>query len=82
QLLGVFTDGDVRRMLGKNLDLQTTKITEVMTKACTVINGEMLAAEAMQIMEKKQINGLLVIDDDKTLMGALNIHDLIHAGIV
>ncbi len=81
-VLGVFTDGDVRRMLGKSLDIENTCITEVMTEGCTVIGNDILAAEAMQIMEKKQINGLLVVDDDNILIGALNMHDLIHSGIV
>ena len=81
QVLGVFTDGDVRRMLGKHLNLETTVITEVMTKDCIVINAHILAAEAMQIMEKKGINALLVINEYKHLIGALTMHDLIHSGI-
>lgn len=82
KLLGVFTDGDVRRMLGKSLNIESTSISQVMTKACTVINKHILAAEAMHIMEKKQINGLLVVDENNILIGALNMHDLIHSGIV
>ena len=82
QVLGMFTDGDVRRMLGKHLNLETTLITEVMTKGCIVINANILAAEAMQIMEKNEINALLVIDKNKHLTGALTMHDLIHSGIV
>jgi arabinose-5-phosphate isomerase len=82
QILGVFTDGDIRRMLGKAVDLTTTRITEVMTQQCIVIEADILAAEAMQVMEKKQINTLLVINKAKQLIGALNMHDLIHSGIV
>lgn len=82
QILGILTDGDVRRMLGKQLDLKTTSITKVMTQNCIAIKANILAAEAMQIMEKKQINVLLVIDKNKRLIGALNMHDLIHSGIV
>lgn len=82
QVVGIFTDGDLRRMLRKNLDLHSTKINEVMTENCTVIREHILAAEAMQIMEKKNINALLVVDEQQHLMGALNMHDLIHSGIV
>jgi arabinose-5-phosphate isomerase len=82
QLIGIFTDGDLRRMLAKNLDVRTTPITEVMTAGCTTIKSESLAAEAMQVMEQKKINALLVVDEQQYLEGALNMHDLIRAGIV
>lgn len=82
QVVGIFTDGDLRRMLAKNLDLHTTVISSVMTVNCTVIAAHILAAEAMQIMEQKGINALLVVDSQRYLVGALNMHDLIHAGIV
>jgi arabinose-5-phosphate isomerase len=82
QVVGIFTDGDLRRMLAKNLDLHTTVIASVMTRDCTVISANILAAEAMQIMEQKGINALLVVDSQRHLVGALNMHDLIHAGIV
>ena len=82
QVAGIFTDGDLRRMLEKNLDIHQTFIDQVMTPCCTVIKSEMLAAEAMQIMEKKQINALLVVDQQQVLLGALNMHDLVRAGIV
>jgi arabinose-5-phosphate isomerase len=82
QVVGIFTDGDLRRMLRKNLALQTTIISTVMTANCTVIQENLLAAEAMQIMEKKNINALLVVDEKQHLIGALNMHDLIHSGIV
>lgn len=82
RMTGIFTDGDLRRMLKNNLDIQTTLITEVMTHDCTVISKHILAAEAMQIMEEKKINALIVVDDRHHALGALNMHDLIHAGIV
>ncbi|CAG7856895.1 arabinose-5-phosphate isomerase [biofilm metagenome] len=82
QLIGIFTDGDLRRMLAKNLDVRTTPITEVMTAGCTTIKSESLAAEAMQVMEQKKINALLVVDEQQYVEGALNMHDLIRAGIV
>ena len=82
RMTGVFTDGDLRRMLKDNLDIHTTRITEVMTHECTVVSEQILAAEAMQIMEEKKINALIVVDDQHRALGALNMHDLIHAGIV
>ncbi|MBF6648608.1 KpsF/GutQ family sugar-phosphate isomerase [Methylobacter sp. BlB1] len=82
RVVGVFTDGDLRRMLGRNLDIHRTAITEVMTPHCTVITADILAAEAMRIMEQKKINALIVVDGQRCAIGALNMHDLIHAGIV
>ena len=82
KVIGVFTDGDLRRTLAKNINLNETAISEVMTQACTVISADILAAEAMQIMESKQINALLVVDNDRKAIGALNMHDLLRAGIV
>jgi len=79
---GIFTDGDLRRMLSRNLDVHTTSITEVMTPNCAVISADILAAEAMQIMEHKKINALIVVDDQQRAIGALNMHDLVRAGIV
>lgn len=79
---GIFTDGDLRRMLEKDFDIHSTTIAEVMTRNCTTIGKEMLAAEAMHIMEEKKINALLVVDEENLTIGALNMHDLIRAGIV
>jgi arabinose-5-phosphate isomerase len=79
---GIFTDGDLRRMLFRNLDIHSTRITEVMTPHCAVISANILAAEAMQIMEQKKINALIVVDEQQHAVGALNMHDLIRAGIV
>ncbi len=82
QLAGVFTDGDVRRLLEKNTDIKQALLSEVMTVDCQVIAEDVLAAEAMQVMEEKKINALLVVDANRRVTGALNMHDLIHAGIV
>ncbi len=82
QVIGIFTDGDLRRTLGKSLDIQNTAISEVMTSQCAVISEDILAAEAMQIMEQKKINALIVVDKQQFAIGALNMHDLIRAGIV
>ena len=82
RLAGIFTDGDLRRMLNNNLDVHHALISEVMTANCSVIGQAALAAEAMQIMERKKINALIVVDDDSRVLGAINMHDLIRAGIV
>jgi arabinose-5-phosphate isomerase len=81
KVAGIFTDGDLRRMLARNLDIHQTAIADVMTARCTVISPDILAAEAMRIMEQKRINALLVVDDNQRAIGALNMHDLIRAGI-
>ncbi len=82
ELLGIFTDGDLRRLLGNNLSLPNCEIGEVMTKNSKVIHANCLAAEAMQIMQQQKISALCVVDDQQKVCGALNMHDLIHAGIV
>lgn len=82
RVVGIFTDGDLRRTLAKDLDLQHTTIQSAMTTGCTLISADILAAEAMQIMEQKQINALIVVDDEQRAVGAVNMHDLVRAGIV
>ena len=82
QVVGVFTDGDLRRMLEKNRDIHSTKISEVMTSNCSMISSEILAAEAMKVMQEKKINALLIVDAHNKLAGAINMHDLVRAGIV
>lgn len=82
QVLGVFTDGDLRRTLDKTIDLHRTPITEVMTAHCKTITGTALAVEALQQMEQYHINGLLVVNEANQLQGALNMHDLLRAGVV
>ena len=82
QVLGIFTDGDLRRMLEKGLDVRSMQIHQVMTASCATIGADLLAVEAMQIMEAKKINALLVVDQQRKLQGALNMHDLLRAGIV
>jgi len=82
RVLGIFTDGDLRRMLEKGLDVRQSIIDHVMTIDCATIGTDLLAAEALQIMESKKINALLVVDRQRCLLGALNMHDLLRAGIV
>ncbi|MBT8085258.1 MAG: KpsF/GutQ family sugar-phosphate isomerase [Woeseia sp.] len=82
QILGVFTDGDLRRALDAGVDVHKTKIATVMHEDCRVTEPGILAAEAVHLMEQHKINGLLVADTDGRLVGALNIHDLFRAGVV
>ncbi len=82
QLLGIFTDGDLRRTLDQNVDIQKTPISEVMTRDCKVVRADILAAEALQIMESTMINALIVVDADNIPVGALNTHDLLRAGVI
>ena len=80
-LEGIFTDGDLRRTLDKDLDLNNTPVVEVMTTHCANIHPEKLAAEALQVMDEKKINALVVVEQDQ-LVGVLNMHDLLRAGVI
>jgi len=82
RLVGVFTDGDLRRVLDRRVDIHELGIREVMTSGGYTARPGMLAAEALQIMEAHKINALLVVDDEDRLVGALNMHDLLRAGVV
>ncbi|MCS5565640.1 MAG: KpsF/GutQ family sugar-phosphate isomerase [Methylococcales bacterium] len=80
---GIFTDGDLRRMFEKSeCNVHSTLVTAVMTRNCRTIHPELLAAEALQIMEQKKITALLVTDPEKRLVGTLHMHDLLLAGVV
>ena len=81
-LQGVFTDGDLRRALGNNLNVHETRMKDIMTTKCQTVRPEQLAAEAVRIMEQKKITALLVVDDDGKLIGALNVHDFFRAGVM
>jgi arabinose-5-phosphate isomerase len=82
RLLGVFTDGDLRRALDAAIDVHETKMKSIMHRDCKVTKPDVLAAEAVRIMEENKITGLLVTDDEGRLVGALNIHDLFRAGVM
>ncbi|WP_206485188.1 KpsF/GutQ family sugar-phosphate isomerase [Thalassotalea sp. G2M2-11] len=82
QLSGLFTDGDLRRILDEKIDIHQDEIASVMTKNPTVANQEMLAAQALKIMEDKKINGLIIIDDNNQPIGAMNMHDLLKSGVL
>ncbi|BBM63702.1 arabinose 5-phosphate isomerase [Vibrio alfacsensis] len=80
-MLGIFTDGDLRRTLDKRIDIHTTKIGEVMTQNPTTAHPEMLAVEGLNMMQDKNINALILCDNNK-IVGALNMHDLLKAGVM
>jgi arabinose-5-phosphate isomerase len=82
KLAGVFTDGDLRRTIDHKVDLHTALVSEVMTANCKTVTPGTLAAEALQIMDKAKINALPVVDADGMLIGAMNMHDLLRAGVV
>ena len=81
EILGIFTDGDLRRTLDAGADIRTTKIREVMQSRCKTTSADVLAAEALHILEENKITSLLVAED-KQLVGALNIHDLFREGLM
>jgi arabinose-5-phosphate isomerase len=82
RILGIFTDGDLRRTLDDGADIRKTLISDVMHENCKTVPGDMLAAEALHILEENKITGLLVVDEDDRLVGALNIHDLFREGLM
>ncbi len=82
KVLGVYTDGDLRRSLDKNINVHKTVISDVMTKNCRTTSSSELAASMVKIMDDKGINGFLVTDENNKLIGAFNMHDILRAGIV
>ena len=82
RLAGIFTDGDLRRTLDKGIDVRQALIDEVMTPHGKTARAAMLAAEALKIMEDHKINALVVVDDLDNPVGALNMHDLLRAGVM
>jgi arabinose-5-phosphate isomerase len=82
RVIGIFTDGDLRRSLEKNVDLRSASITDVMTQGPRTIGPDKLAAEAVEIMERYKVNQLVVVDENQKLLGALNMHDLFRAKVI
>ncbi|HHL45162.1 MAG TPA: KpsF/GutQ family sugar-phosphate isomerase [Gammaproteobacteria bacterium] len=83
KIQGIFTDGDLRRVFEhEQVDIRTTPIGEVMTRDGKTVHPDILAAEALQIMESSKINALPVVDENNRLIGAFNMHDLLRAGVV
>ena len=82
RLVGIFTDGDLRRALNRGVDVYNAKITEVMTQNPKTTRADRLAAETVQLMRSLKINGLFVVDENNRVLGALNMHDLFRAGVI
>ena len=82
QLQGLFTDGDLRRILDERVDIHNDTIESVMTKGPTVAHQDMLAAEGLKIMEDKKINGLIIVNNNNTPIGAMNMHDILKSGVI
>lgn len=81
-LIGVFTDGDLRRALDKEINISATNIASLMQRNPLTIHENQLAITAVETMEKHKINALLVVDEKGTLIGAINMHDLLRAKVV
>jgi arabinose-5-phosphate isomerase len=82
RVIGVFTDGDLRRTLDRGIDIHATRIGEVMTRDCKTARPDMLAAELLKLMEDHRISALPVVDDAGLLAGAINMQDLLRARVV
>ena len=82
RVVGVFTDGDLRRTLEKGADLRATRIADVMGTHPRTSGPERLAAEAVELLERNKVNQILVVDEEHRLIGALNMHDLFRAKVI
>lgn len=82
RVLGVFTDGDLRRTLEHHRTLHALRVGELMTAPCRTVNPELLAAEAVALMETHKVLALPVVNAHQQLIGAFNMHDLFRAGVV
>ena len=82
QLIGLFTDGDLRRILDEKINIHQDVITSVMTQSPTIATANMLAAQALKIMEDKKINGLIIVNENNNPVGAMNMHDLLSSGVL
>ncbi len=82
QLAGIYTDGDLRRTLEGDTDIHAARVRDHMTPGCVTIGPDEIASAALTLMDEKRINALIVTDDDGHILGALNMHDLLRAGIV
>ncbi|MGV8837651.1 KpsF/GutQ family sugar-phosphate isomerase [Cellvibrio sp.] len=81
-LLGIFTDGDLRRSIDKGVDIRTAKVGELMNIHPKMLRENTLAAEALALMEQAKINVLLITNEQKALVGVVKINDLLRAGII
>ena len=82
RLVGIFTDGDLRRTLNKGVDLYSAKVDEVMTANPAVTREDCLAADVVNLLQRLSINSILAVDENHRPVGALNMHDLLRAGLL
>jgi arabinose-5-phosphate isomerase len=82
RVLGILTDGDLRRLLEKGIDTKTIQLAKIVTANPRTIPPDLIAEEAIEMMEHHRINHLIVADGNKTLLGALNLHDLFAAKVI
>ena len=82
RLVGIYTDGDLRRTFERMPDIKTALVRDFMTPDCVTIDADRIASEALKIMHEKKINALMVVGEDLSVQGALNMHDLLRAGVV
>ena len=82
KLIGIFTDGDLRRSIASNINFQELTIQEVMSKNCKSIKADVPALTALEMMKKFSLNSLAVVDSDNQVVGALNMHTLIQAKLI
>ena len=82
QLAGIYTDGDLRRTFDRMPNIEIAVVCDFMTANCVTIEADRIASEALKIMHDKKINALMVVDDKLQIQGALNMHDLLRAGVV
>ena len=82
RLCGIFTDGDLRRALNRGVDIYTAVVADVMTHDPKTTTTTHLAAELVALLRAHNISGVFVVDADRRVVGALNMHDLLRAGVV
>ena len=82
RVLGIFTDGDLRRAFAQNSDVLAKRVSDFMTRDCKTVTDSILAAEALKIMQDSRINALLVVDGGERLAGVLNMHDLLRSRVM
>ena len=82
RLVGIYTDGDLRRTFDRMPNIETALVRDFMTADCVTIDAARIASEALKIMHDRKINALMVVDDKLAVQGALNMHDLLRAGVV
>lgn len=82
KLIGLYTDGDLRRSLDQKIDVHSTPIEKVMNPKCTTVGANLLAVDALGLMQDRKLNGVIVTDKENRPLGALNMHDLLRAGVM